>query len=313
MRLSRWERWWRLAEWPRLQSWCGAFDVYHGLHHLMPPTGEAPGVLTVHDLRRHRLPELYPHSNLRPLERAVAVAERVLAVSEATRKDVIELLGVAPSRVDVACEAVGPEFRPASPEQARQTKQWLGRRAGVRIGRMAVTLSSRDRRKNISTVVRAFLRAADGLQADYRLVIVGHLPEDEELARQLASAAGRVLAVGPLADAEYRRVLAAAEMLLFLSLYEGFGLPILEAMASGTVVLGSDVSSIPEVIGEAGVTVNPRDEQAIAEAIGRLAEDGRARERLRAAGLHRRGAFTWDRAAAETMECYRRAVASRSR
>ncbi len=306
LRMSRWERWWRLCPRPQLQRLCGEFDVYHSFHHLMPPTTRRPRVLTVHDLRRHRLPEMYPSSDMRPFERAVAKADRIIAISHSTRDDLVGLLGVESDLIDVVHLGTPPGFEPSSAEGRRDTLAWLSQRFARTISGFAVVLASRDRRKNLPAALRAFGAATPRLDKDFCLLIVGKMPQDAEVSQAIASApdAGRILLAGALHDHEYRGVLAGARMMLFLSLYEGFGLPLLEAMASGVPVIASNTSSIPEVVGDAGVLIAPADDGAIAAGIERLAGDDARHQELACAGLERAEQFTWQRNAQETLACY---------
>lgn len=310
VRMRRWERWWRLVRWPSLQRWCGDFDVYHGLHHLMPPTAGRPRVLTVHDLRRYRFPQLYPRAKLGPFERAVAAAERILAISHSTKADLMEFLGVEPEHIDVVHSATPEGFAPASSGQRARTLEGLSARFGRAITGYAVCVSSRDRRKNLQSAIRAFAQARAELSKGSCLVVVGERPEGVDLEEILAAnaAAGDVLFTGTLGQDDYAAVLAGGDVFLCLSLYEGFGLPVLEAMACGVPAIASNTSSLPEVTGRAGILVGPTDTDEIAHAVVSLSADPARRQELVQAGLHRAGQFTWARTAAQTMACYKRAL-----
>ncbi|MCD6364472.1 MAG: glycosyltransferase family 4 protein [Planctomycetes bacterium] len=310
LRVRRWERWWRLCPHPSLQRLCGGFDVYHSLHHLMPPTAGRPRILTVHDLRRYRLPELYPASKTGPFERAVRSADRLIAVSNSTRRDLIELLGIDGETIDVVYHGTPHGFSPRSRQANHETIAALSKRFGRPIGGYAIVLGSPDRRKNLAATIRAFNRASRELGKDFCLLVVGNLAGDEDLQRTLVgSRAGeRIFITGPVEDSEYRRLLGAARMMLFLSLYEGFGLPLLEAMACGVPLIASNVSSVPEIVGEAGLLVDPTDETQIARKIAELADNEELRSRLVTTGLLRASQFTWQRTAADTLACYAKAV-----
>jgi len=313
LRLRKWEQWWRLVRWPTLQRWCEDFDVYHGFHHLMPPTAGRPRILTVHDLRRYRLPQFYPKAGLGRFERAVAVADRIIAVSQSTKSDLISLLQVPPERIDVVHLGTPAGFAPVGKSGQHAATARVARLLGGRAGPYVLAISSRDPRKNLSRTILAFARAAADLPGEFRLAILGHPPEDPEVDRALHSTTvgPRVTFTGPLNDEDHAAVLAGAEMFLYLSLYEGFGLPILEAMASGTPVIASDRSSIPEVVGEAGLLVDPEDVEQIARRILDVAGNPRLRQTLSRAGLARAGEFTWTRAAAQTLVSYEKAMRCR--
>jgi glycosyltransferase involved in cell wall biosynthesis len=313
MRWRRMERWWRLVPWPTLERLAGSFDVYHSIHHLMPPTAAGPRVLTVHDLRGHRLREIYSQTRRAALERAVKAADRCLAISQATKADMVELLGTPPEKVDVAPLGVTADFGPATPAGRAATLQWLSGLAGRPVKRYAIILGSPDKRKNLPAAIRAMQSAGGRLGGGFALLVCGHTPPDEDLAA-MASAAGVaecVVISGPLRAQQLADALAAADMMLFLSLYEGFGLPVLQAMASGVPVISSNKSCMPEVVADAGMLVDPHDDQAIAEAMLKLAGDAALADRYRQAGLARARQYTWRRTAELTLECYRRAMAAR--
>lgn len=311
IRLRWWERWWRFFPRPRLQRLSGPFDVYHCLHHLMPPTGGCPRVLTVHDLRRYRLPELYRRSKLGLFEQAVAKADRILAVSQSTRSDLIEFLGVAPDRVDVVHLGTPDGFAPIGPDRRRAVLDRLSQRFGRRVGGFAATIGSRDRRKNVGGAVRGFAMAVTKLPGDFRLLVIGNVPEDPQLQAALSdgAVADRVLFAGCLSQEELRCILPAARMFLFLSLYEGFGLPLLEAMASGVPIIASDRSCVPEIVAGAGILVDPQEPDAVAEHIISVAGDDDLHHKLVQAALGRCKDFTWQRTAEQTLACYRKAIA----
>ena len=308
--MHRWGRWWRLVPWPGLARWCGPFDVYHSIHNLMPPANGRPRVMTVHDLRRYRLPELIVRSRTESFERAVRLADRLIAISQSTRRDLIELLGVDPGRIDVVPLAVGEEFQPACPARAAATRDWLSRQAGRPVDRYVVCISSRDARKNIPTVLQAFARAAKNLPPEVCLVVAGVLCDNEPFRQAMAQSAlaGRVVLTGPVSHERFLGVMAAAEMLVFLSLYEGFGLPVAEAMASGVPVIAADNSSMPEVAGAAGILIDAHDVAAAAKAMAQLANDPARRQALAKAGLEQAGLFSVDRLAEGTLRTYRKAL-----
>jgi len=310
LRMRWWERWWGLCPRPGLENWFGPFDVYHSVHHLMPPTGGRPRVLTVHDLRRYRLGELYGHSRTDAFERAVAAADRIVAVSASTRDDLVELLDVPSDKIDVVHLATPPGFAPADDARRERIAGELRKMFGGQARPYAATISSRDRRKNLPLTVAAFAEARRRLGQDWRLVIIGQRPRGEELDRTLVDCGGDAFVhfTGLASPAHYADLLAGAEMFLFFSLYEGFGLPILEAMASGAPVLAGDNSSLPEVVGDDGVLVDASDPAAATEAIAAMASDAAMRADLRQRGQARAATFTPARLAEGTVACYRRAT-----
>lgn len=299
-----WQSWWRICEWPALQRMTGPFDVYHANHHLMPPVQRRPRVLTVHDLRRYRYPDLYPDSKLAPFEHAIKTADHFIAISCATRRDLMELFRIPEDRIDVVYhggplpEIFRPQGRgPKTPEDPQaQLRQFL-----LTPGRYFVAFSSYDKRKNIPNIVNAFLSACGRFPDDFRLVLMGRLPLDSAIPHS-----DRIVVTGPLSN--FDALLQNACAMVFTSFFEGFGLPILEAMAAGCPVITSNCSSMPEVAGDAALLVEPQDKEAIADAMMQIVDDEPLRQNLIAAGRKRANEFSWQRAARETLNVYKRFI-----
>ncbi|MEP0775128.1 MAG: glycosyltransferase family 4 protein [Acidobacteriota bacterium] len=259
-------------------------------------------VATVHDLAFVRLPETVQQETLDNLRRhlpaALFAADALIAVSQATAEDLAELEGVAVRRIHVIHEGVDATFLDGTPPAPP---------AGLP-PRYLLFVSTLEPRKNIVGVLRGFAAAA---AAGYpgALVLVGRWGWRTEAARaELASSPvrERILHLDYVARGQLRAVLAGAEALLFPSLLEGFGLPVVESMACGVPAIVSRISSLPEVAGEAGVYVDPGDPQDIARAILRLGEDEGERRRLAALGRARAAQFSWRRAAEATVTVFRR-------
>jgi glycosyltransferase involved in cell wall biosynthesis len=281
-------------------------DLLHGPVNVVPLAAPCPLVVTVHDLAYLRLPEVVPERRRRyftGLTRlSVRRAQRVLAVSESTKRDLVELLDVDEDRVAVTPLAADERFRPLSSEGLSQF------RAAAALDRPYVLyLGTIEPRKNLPTLLRAF----ESIAADvpHLLVIVGPdgwLTESfyETLRRMRHSE--RVRRVGFVPAGDLAAWYGAADLFVFPSRYEGFGLPVLEAMACGTPVVTSNVSSLPEVAGDAALCVDPADEAALAEAIRRVLSDATLAADLRTRGLARAGSFSWSRTATQTVEAYYR-------
>jgi glycosyltransferase involved in cell wall biosynthesis len=294
----RWER-------PRLERLL-RFDVLFAPNFVPPPTRSPRLVLTVHDLAFRLHPHTAPLATRRWLERldrALAQAARIIVPSHATRADLLEHYPVDPERVRVIHHGVNAERLRRPPEGIiAQTR----RRHGID-GPYLLFLGGLEPRKNLPAIVRAFAELPD----DARLVIAGGSvawnPEGRErLDRALGDLSPatrrRITLTGYLREPEKVALLAGADALVFASLYEGFGFPVLEAMAAGTPVLTSDLSSLPEVAGDAAFLVDPGSEEAIAEGMGRLLRDPDLRARLAAAGQERVKEFRWERTARLTAE-----------
>jgi glycosyltransferase involved in cell wall biosynthesis len=283
-------------------------DVMHSLASTAPAWGPYRRVVTVHDLIYARFPEA--HAGIRDKGMRVLVplgvrrAHRVTADSKSTRRDLIELLRVRPERIDVVPLGLGAVQRAQALSEAHTRARFeLGARA------VLLSLSAKRPHKNLTALIGALAR----IPSERRpvLVLPGYPTAHERELRQRALTAGvddDVRFPGWASDEEIEGLWALAAAFVFPSLYEGFGLPVLEAMARGVPVACSNASSLPEVAGEAALLFDPRDERAIAASVERLLGDPAEAARLRAAGLQRVRAFTWERTAELTLESYRRAL-----
>lgn len=298
-------------ELPRLE-WFTDFDVVFAPNFVPPPTRSRHLVLTIHDLAFRRFPETAPLATrrwLQRLDRALKQAAEVIVPSEATRTDLLELYPVKPERVTVVHHGVDRErIRPSSEEEVERARE----RFGVE-GRYLLFLGGLEPRKNLPRLVRAYARSG----VDAKLVIAGASvawnPEGRDELESALAAAGeevrrRIILTGYLGTREKTALLTGAEALVFPSLYEGFGFPLLEAMACHTPVLTSNVSSLPEVAGDAALLVDPLDEEAIADGIGRMVADAAFRHRLIQAGNDRVKGFTWETSARKHAEVLDRAA-----
>jgi glycosyltransferase involved in cell wall biosynthesis len=282
-------------------------DLVHSLASTAPLWGRVPRVTTIHDLNYLIVPEA--HFGIRALGMRALVplaarrSRRIIVDAASTKRDLRERLKVPDAKVDVVPLAAGP------PDGATTAEDELRARLGL--GDRPVVLSPGARRphKNLATVVQAL--AAIAPERRPLLVAPGYVtPYDDEL-RARARAAGvscDVLLPDWLSASDLEGLYSLAELVVFPSLYEGFGFPVLEAMARGVPVVTSDRSSLPEVAGDAALVVDPLDTQAIAGAIERVLSDQALRERMRADGLAQAAHFSWDRTAELTIASYRRAL-----
>lgn len=285
-------------------------DVAH-FQYFAPPLCPAAIVLTVHDLSFERYPQYFTATFTRRMRSLmpwmVRMAARVIAVSAATRDDLVQLYGLAPGRIDVIHNGAAEDFCVVHDRELLQRRV---ARFGFGGRPIILCVGNLCRRKNQARVVRAFGRLA-ALGYPHVLVLVG---KEEHTAREvraeiaLCGAGERIVVAGFVTRPELIALYNLAEFSVYISHYEGFGLPVIESMACATPVLASRASCLPEVAGDAALLVDPTDDDAIAAAMERMIEDSPMRERLRVAGLERSRSFRWDRAARLTLDTYRRAA-----
>lgn len=297
---------WTLMALPRLAAET-RIDLLH-VQYMTPFTAPCPAITTIHDVSFRLHPEWFPLRHRVVMNtfipRSIRAAAAVIAPSEATAADIRREYACSSAKTHVTPYAAPPEFSGRPPEDAmRSCLDGLGieRPYMLYVGNL-------QPRKNVARLLRAFAQARTDAGFAHRLVIVGQAgwhcgQELRELRR--AEAAGHALHAGYVDDESLPAFYAGADAFLFPSLMEGFGLPVLEAMAMGTPVLTSNTSSLPEVAGGAALLVPPHDEHEIAEGISALASDQRLRSRLREAGLARAAQFSWRRTAEATVEVYR--------
>ena len=288
-------------------------DLLH-VTYVAPPVGRCPHVVTVHDISFDKHPTFFSPrvrlmlSTLVPL--SMRRARRVITVSEHARQEIITRYGLPPERVAVTYEAAAPDYRPITDRTVLTDVQ---RRYGLAPGYI-LALGNLQPRKNLGRLVDAYTQVrAQGHLAGVQLVLAGKAQwrESELFARASHSShAADILFPGYVADADLPALYSGARAYVYPSLYEGFGLPPLEAMACGTAVICSNAASLPEVTGDAAVTFDPHDTGALAAALIRLQVEPELRDELRHRGLRRAAQFSWTRCADETMAVYRQAVRS---
>ncbi len=304
---------WLTAAWHRLhlpvpaELLTGACDLFHSPDFTLPPLRRARGLVTIHDLSFLRTPECADPGLRAFLGKAVPAAVRrahlILADSENTRLDLIELLGVDPQRICVVTPAVEPRFRR---ESGTARLEEVRRRYRLP-ERFILGLGTLEPRKNFPRLIEAYEKLVRETGLPHALVIGGRpgwLYGETQRRAAEGAAAGRVLLPGFVADEDLPALYSLAELFVFPSLYEGFGIPVLEAMACGTPVVTCTNSSLPEAAGNAALLVEATDSDALAQAMARVVGDSELRRTMIAAGSQQAARFTWQRSAQALLTAY---------
>ncbi len=272
---------------------------------LMPFDG--PCVTTVHDLSAFNYPDTHPPERVRFLERhlprSLERADRVLADSQFIAAEIHDKLGVSREKLRVVPLGVDPKYHPRDAAELAGAMQ----RHGLAAGGYLLVVATQEPRKNLVRLARAYARLPASLRAQHPLVIVGArgwLNAELEKALAPLEAGGSIRRLGYVSEDDLPLIYAGARAFAFPSLYEGFGLPVLEALASGIPVLTSNVSSLPEVCAGIALCIDPLDESLLAEGLQRLLEDEAWRLQAAAGGMRHAARFPWSRCVDETVAVY---------
>ncbi|NLV75023.1 MAG: glycosyltransferase family 4 protein [Chloroflexi bacterium] len=286
----------------------GRIDLFHSPDFVLPPLVRAAKVLTIHDLSFVRLPECSSPALLRYLLDAVppsiARADHLLADSHASKRDLAEVYNIDPQRITVIYAGFDPVFTavPAADDAEVLTRHGLSTPYILSVGTL-------QPRKNYPTLIRAYSRLVAEQDIPHQLVIAGErgwLTEEIDRAIADSGITERIRVLGFTPDADLPALYRGAALFAFPSLYEGFGIPLLEAMGCGTPVVASNNSSLPEVAGDAAILVEPRDAEALAAAMWRVLSDDTLRSSLCERGFARTQVFSWQAAAEMLLSVYRR-------
>ncbi len=316
-------------------SLAGDFDLLHVTYNA-PPLNPCPTVVTVHDISFEHYPHFFSPRDRLILKTLVPLSARraahVLTVSQHAKQEIVARYGLSPDKITVTYEAAGEQYQPvADPARLAAVRT----RYGIPDGPFALALGNLQPRKNIARLIEAFGQAVHGerstvngersTEADHgspltvhrsppSLVIAGKAQWRESqiyAAVQQAGLEGRVLFPGYVEDADLPALYSAATVFVYPSLYEGFGLPPLEAMACGVPVISSNAASLPEVVGDAARLVDPTDTAALAQALHDVLSQPGLQAELRQRGFARAAQFSWERCAAETLAVYSAVLARR--
>jgi glycosyltransferase involved in cell wall biosynthesis len=284
-------------------------DLFHAPHYVLPPLTPCPAVVTIHDCIHLRFPQYLPNRVAYAYARAslwIAThrSHRILTVSEASKRDILRYFRVPEKKIDVIYNAIDERFgQPPNPEEMERVRERY-----QLDGPFILYAGNIKPHKNLERLIEAFhsLRRGGGFDT-VRLLIIG-----DEISKYatLRRAVHRhklhkyVRFFGFVPDETLASLYRLASVFVFPSLYEGFGLPPLEAMASGTPVITSNVSSLPEVVGDAALLIDPYEPESIADAMRRVLTDAALRDQLRARGFQRAREFSWDRSVRRVREIY---------
>lgn len=303
-----WQLAWKTVDWPTCDLVGPRCDLWHFTNNVAPPTRK-PFVLTIHDLAFVHHPDFIEPGNLEYLRRFVPDslerASQVVAVSQSTKEAIVDEFGTASGKIRVTPLAADPAFaRPVSEAQLARVKDKYGID-----GEYFLAVGTLEPRKNLRALLLAF--AGIRKHTSEQLVVVGGqgwlFDETKELLRKLGLG-DRVIFTDYAPAEELPGLYAGAKLFVFPTFYEGFGIPVLEAMLAGTPVICSNTSSLPEVAGAAALYFDPNDTKALALALQRTLEDEPLRTRLAEAGREQAGQFSWKRTAELTLAAYRKAL-----
>lgn len=290
-------------------------DLVHA-QYVLPAWIKTPTVVTIHDLHFEHYPGHYPILDRWFLKvfvrRSARHADRIITGSQHARRDIHEWYDIPLGKIVVIPHGVNPRFKPEADLQRLQAvrqKYGIAKPFIFFLGRLI------DPRKNVRLLINAFLELDSTLAQSHQLVIAGH--NNGEMLRQLMLQAqqqggGRIVFPGFVDGDDLPALLSAAVALVYPSVFEGFGLPVLEAMACGTPVIASRATSLPEVAGDAALLFDPHNQGELVEAMQRLLSNTQLRAQLRAQGLQRAAGYSWDACARETLAVYAAAAAGRA-
>lgn len=318
---------WRFPEWPnaryrrikipifKRRLWeqvapqlVGRYDLLHFPYDSVVAWKRGKFVVSIHDVKPLLFETLRPRRGWNSLLENLLIPNRrtqvdhVLTLSECSRRDIIERLRLPAQRVSVVYPGVDPDqFRPDPVRQGRSDDRPY-----------ILCVAGSDPTKNVETLLKALAQLPSAIRTEHDVVLVGDLRRRQDLrdhARQLGVEAN-VRFAGVVDDAQLVRCYQQAAVLVFPSRYEGFGLPVVEAMACGCPVISSNASSLPEAAGDAALLADPSDVEGFAKHLEQVLSDSALRQTLRERGLARAAQFTWDRTARETVNVYRRVMES---
>ena len=296
---------WDRSLFPPMDRLLRGLDVYHATNYFLPPAGRAKRALTIHDLAHLAVPEVCDHRIVKPfaagLRRFASAADALLVYSESTKRDIVDYFDIDPKRITVTPMAVDDAFVVMPRDEAVER---LAVRHGI-TGPILLFVSTLEPRKNVMGLVRAFALLQH--EIPHRLVLVGGVGRnsDEVFSEiEILGISGRVVHVGFVSHLELPAFYCAADAFVFPTHYEGFGIPLLEALVCGCPVVTSDNSSVPEVTGGAALCVDSNDIESFADAVRTVLNDSDLRDSMVAKGKAHAQTYSWRRCAEQTYAVY---------
>ena len=283
-------------------------DLFHATHYVIPPLARARAIVTIHDIIHVLYPQFLPSRAAQlyarvMIGRALRRADRIITVSYNSKRDLVDYFGIAPARIDVVYNGVAASFNDHVPRAERD-------RVAVKYGLprpYLLFLGGEKPHKNVRNVLRGFAEARRERALPHALVLAGPMPKNRSRVEALIGGLelqSRVIRTGIVPEEDLPGLFAGADAFLYPTLYEGFGLPVVEAMACGVPVLTSSTSALQEIAGGYAYLVDPMDVEAIGRGIADLATDPARRAELVELGKRRAADFSWDRAAQQTLKVY---------
>jgi alpha-1,3-rhamnosyl/mannosyltransferase len=292
--------------------WRDRLDLFHATHYVIPPLARARAVVTIHDIIHVLYPQFLPNRAALiyarvMIGRALRRADRIITVSNNSKRDLVDYFGISPARIEVIYNGVAARFRATIPpeEIERVAAKYALPRPYL------LFLGGEKPHKNVRNVLRAFAEARRDRPLPHTLVLAGPMPTNRSRVEALIAAldlGAHVVRPGVVPEEDLPGLFAGSDAFLYPTLYEGFGLPVAEAMACGVPVLTSSTSALQEIAGGYAYLVDPMDVDAIARGIVDLATEPKRREEYAELGRRRAADFSWEHAAAQTLEVYAEAL-----
>ncbi len=277
-------------------------SLYHETNYALFDFEEGPTLLTLYDLSFVRHPEWHPKDRVRYFEqyclKQLSRVDAILTISEYSKKEIIELLRIDPQKIFITYPGVGPNFNPVGERMKDLPYPYI------------LFVGSLEPRKNLDTLLQAYRSLPENIKKDFPLIITGAWgwSNRKKKVTQFCLKDGSSLFTDYVPQAYLPNLYRGAKLFVYPSLYEGFGLPVLEAMASGVPVISSNISALPEVVGDAGILVNPYLVEELTEAIYSVLINESLQREMKRKGLERAKIFSWERCAKETIKVYEKVL-----